>query len=297
MAPKKRESSQRTRNPDTSKEPMSSQTLPTVKSGQVWRARWDDVLTLVFIDTVLCEFANRVRVAPVTLGDQDADDTAVILSADASDLNVPLSVWPEMVTEISEIVLERWIAAVGDFDSLEALERAASEGDILRGLPILNDLSPRLEERRLLELAMGVLASAAQIAGGTGELSAMVADIPTSELAVALDVLPALARSIKRARALIVYAQAERLAPLLRISVHDVLHANPNPPATLLELASRLERGPGVRALAKARRETDSDAYLDMVQGAWGLAARGDKAEAEDWNGRLDTYLQVALAS
>lgn len=297
MAPKKLESSQRTRNPDTSKEPMSSQTLPTVKSGQVWRARWDDVLTLVFIDTVLCEFANRVRVAPVTLGDKDADDTAVILSADASDLNVPLSVWPEMVTEISEIVLERWIAAVGDFDSLEALERAASEGDILRGLPILNDLSPRLEERRLLELAMGVLASAAQIAGGTGELSAMVADIPTSELAVALDVLPALARSIKRARAMVVHAQAERLAPLLRISVHDVLHANPNPPATLLELASRLERGPGVRALAKARRETDSDAYLDMVQGAWGLAARGDKAEAEDWNGRLDTYLQVALAS
>lgn len=297
MAAEKRESSLGTRYPDMSKEPMSTQTPPTIQPGQVWRARWDDVLTFVFIDTVLCEFANRVRVAPVTIGDEDADDTALILSAGASELGMPLSVWPEMVTEISEIVLERWISVVTDFDSLEALEHAADTGQILRGLPILNDMSPRWEERRLLELAMEVLASAATIVRGTGTLSSMLTEIPPSELAAALQVTPALARSIKRARTLVVDAQAEALARLLNLPRETVLQANPNPPEALVELASRRERGPGVRELARTRGETDSDAFMEMIQGAWALAARGDRADAEDWNGRLDTYLEVALAS
>jgi hypothetical protein len=275
---------------------MPSQALPTIQSGQVWRARWDDVLTFVFIDSVLCEFANRVRVAPITLGDEDADDTALILSASASELGVPISVWPQMVTEISEIVLERWVSAINDFDSLESLQHAADGGEIVRGLPILNDMSPRWEERRLLELAMEVLASAATIVRGSGMLSSLLTDIPPSELAATLAVTPALARNIKRARTLVGTGQAEALAKLLNLSADAILHANPNPPETLVELASRRERGPGVRALAKARGETDSDAFLELVQGAWALAARGDRTAAEDWNGRLDTYLEVALA-
>lgn len=297
MAPKKTTSSAGVRYLDITKELMTSQTPPTLMPGQVWRARWDDVLTFVFIDTVLGEFANRVRVAPVTLGDEDADDSAVILSADASELNVPLSVWPAMVTEISEIVLDRWIAAVGEFDSLDALERAASGGAVLRGLPILNDTSPRWEERRLLELAMDVLASAAEIAYGTGDLAALLTDIRPSELARVLNAPLALARNIKHARALVTFTQAERLAELLGVSPSEILKANPNPPERLVQTAARLERAPDVHALARAHHSSDSDAFVELVQGAWGLAARGDKHDAEDWNGRLDTYVHVALAS
>lgn len=276
---------------------MSSHIPATVRPGQVWRARWDDVLTFVFIDTVLCEFACRIRVAPVTLGDEDADDTALILAAGATDLNMPISVWPALVTEISEIVLERWVVAVGGFDSLDAIERAVAGGDVLRGLPVLNDLSPRLQERHLLELAMSALSTAAKIATGTGELSTMLAGVPSSELAATLEVPLALARSIKRARVLVVSTQAERLAKLLSVTAADILHANPTPPEALIASASRIERGAGVRALAAFRQESDTDAFLEWVQGAWGLAARGDRNDAEDWNGRLDTYLEVALAS
>lgn len=285
--------------PESSHEPMSfvvtPDNLPSVKPGQVWRARWDDVLTLVFVDTVLCEFAHRVRVAPVTMGDEDADDSALVLPAGANNLGTPLSVWPELVADISEIVLERWIAVVSDFSSISALEEAAAAGTVMRGLPILNDASPRWEERRFLELAMEVLSSAVDLAGGDGALPGMLTGISSSELADKLEVSLSLARNIKRARALVGFAQAEKLAELVGVPVQRVLSSNPEPPQQLVALAARLDRGPAVRALARTKQEPESDAFRELVQGAWGLAARGDKLDAEDWAGRLDTYIRVAL--
>ena len=272
-------------------------TVPSLRAGQVWRARWDDVLTLVLIDTVLCEYSNEVRVAPVTIGGDDADDSAVILPADISDLNVTLSVWPEMVAEISALVLERWVSAIVRYADLATIGAAADGGELLRGLPILRSDSPRLRERRLLELAMEVLASAAHVTGGTGHLPTMLAEIPSSQLALTLEVSPAVARSIKRSRAILGPHQAELIGAVLGVPAFEVLAANPEPPRGLVDDATRLERGPAVRAIAAAHHESDSDAFADMIQSVWGLAARGDRVDSEDWSGRIDTYIQVVLAS
>lgn len=271
-------------------------TAPTLRAGQVWRARWDDVLTLVIIDTVLCEYTNEVRVAPVTIGDEDADDSAVILPADISDLNVTLSVWPEMVAEIPALVLERWVSAIARYADLATIVAAAKGGELLRGLPILRSDSPRRRERRLLELAMEVLASAAHVTGGTGHLPAMLAEISSSQLALTLEVTPAVARNIRRGRAILGPHQAELVGALVGVPALDLLAANPEPPSALIEDATRLDRGPAIRAIAAAHHESDSDAFADLIQNVWGLVARGDQVDSEDWSGRIDTYIQVVLA-
>jgi hypothetical protein len=275
-----------------------SATAPVLpEPGQLWRARWDDVLSLVFIDAVLEGANNLVRVAPVRIGTDEADDSTIIVPAGSNALAIELSVWPSLVTEIAEVVLERWVTTFEDrFRSLAAIEEAAETGALRRGTPILNEDSPRLRDRRLLELAMKLLAIAARLPSGSGELGSFLAGVLVTSLAATLHVQNSVALKIVRGDAFIDGSQAERLALLVQRKPSELLAANPTIPDDLVDTLTSSKRSQPVRMLAKKENLSESEAFAQMARDCFALAARGERPGVRDWSGRVDTYLRMALA-
>jgi hypothetical protein len=270
--------------------------LAVLRPGQVWRARWDDVFSFVFIDAILEGTKNLVRVAPVRIGTDEADDSAVILPQDSNPLSVALSIWPELVTEIAEVVLERWVTGVEGFESLASIEAAAESGVLRRGLPILNEASPRHRDRMLLELAMEVLSLAAEIPSGNGRLEAMLAGVAVGTVAGVLDVSTGVALKILRGEAFIDRSQAQRLAAVLERDPQELFEANPALPDDLIAALTTLKRSDDVRALARKQDTQESAALAAATRGSFALAARGE-GQQRDWAGRVDRFFEVALSA
>lgn len=266
-----------------------------LRPGQVWRARWDDVFALVFVDAIVDGSRNMVRVAPVSVGSDDADDTAVILPQDSNPLSVALSVWPNLVTEIAEVVLERWVTGVDMFESLASITAAAELGQLRRGLPILNEMSPRHRERMLLELAMDVLSLAADLPAGSGKLDVILAGAAASSIASVLDVKPYVALQILRGDVFIDRAQAERLGQAFSRDPQELLDANPAAPDDLVSTMTALHRSASIRALAQKQQVSESLAFAHAVQGTFALAARGE-GKSRDWASRVDRFFELALS-
>jgi len=271
-------------------------TVSSARPGQVWRARWDDALALVFIDAILDGARNLVRVAPVSIGTDVADDTAVILPIESSPLSVAMSVWPDLVTDIAEIVLERWITGVETFASLAEVTAAANDGQLRRGLPVLNELSPRHQERLLLELAMEVLSLAADLPSGNGRLEAILAGVSTATVAGVLNVDSRVALQILRGLVFIDRQQAHLLANVVDRDPRELLDANPAAPDELLATMTALRRGAAIRALAAKQQVSESQAFSTALRGVFALAARKE-GTTTDWVGRADSYFEVSLAS
>jgi hypothetical protein len=277
--------------------PDFSLTPTTVQPGQVWRARWDDALALVFVDSVLGGLEHKLRVAPITIGIDDADDSAILLPATASTLGNPLSVWPSLISDVAEIVLERWIATLGrQFSTVAAIEEAASAGDLRRGLPILNADSERIEDKQLLARIMESLAEATSLIAGSGLLPDLIstANVAVTVLAATLKVDNALALKIRRGEVGVDLPQARALAPLLGKEPIEIVRANPAIPDGLIDAVTSLRRSVQVRALATMRSLSESEAFGEMSRGSLALAARGERGQP-DWAGRVDRYLQLAL--
>lgn len=267
-----------------------------LRPGQIWRARWDDVLEFVFVDAILDGTRNLVRVAPVKMGTEDADDSAIIVPDSSNALSIPFSIWPSLVTEIAELVLDRWVTALDSFDSLLAIKEAADHGELRHGVPILNGSSPRNRELMLLELAMEVLSAAADVPGGTGKLEVLLAGVTTATVSSVLDVEPRVALQILRGEFLIDRQQAEKLATALHRDPQELLDANPAAPDDLVGTMTALDRGASVRALAKKLQVDDSHAFANALRGSYALAARGE-GKQRNWSGRADLYFEVALRS
>jgi hypothetical protein len=267
-----------------------------LRPGQVWRARWDDVLSLVFVDSILDGTRSLIRVAPVRIGADEADDSAIVLPKSSNPLSVALSIWPELVTEIAEVVLENWVTGVEAFDSLASITAAADRGELRRGLPILNSMSSRLRDRILLELAMEVLAKAANVPSGQGKIDVLLTGAVASTIAAVLDIEPRIALQILRGDAFIDYEQAERLATLFNRDPEELVRANPAAPDELVTTLTSLRRSRAIRELAQKQGVNESHAFATAVRGSYALAARGEGVE-RDWAARVDRYFEVALSA
>ena len=266
-----------------------------VRSGQVWSAQWDDVVSLVLIDGATDARKNFVRVAPVTIGQDDADDSAVILSADNANFATALTVWPELVRDVAEVVLDRLLVTFErEFATLASLTHAVAHGDLSHGLPILNERSPRRATKLDLQAAMDVLAAAADMSAGDDTLEQVLAPVMLNELVSALSVSKQTALKILRGSQAIDRGQAEVLAPLVGRTPEYLMNANPSAPGPLLDALTELRRGPQIRALAQMSKRLESDVLRDAVAGTFALAARGEKQP--DWDGRATHYLSAALA-
>ncbi len=273
-----------------------TEALTDVQAGQVWRARWDDVVSLVFVDDADTARANFVRVAPVTIGADDADDTAVIVDRGRARFATALTVWPELVHDVAEVVLERLLTTFEyQFATLAELEAAAVRHELVYGLPILNERSPRLEAKRRLAAAMDVFATAIQVGGGDGSLEAVLAGLTVSTVANALAATPKDALKVLRGEVPISEQQAHCLAVVSGRTAAELLRANPRPPESLVEAVAPLRRGQQIRAIAEYSKRLESEILEDIIRSAFTLAARGDRGH-QDWPGRVDKYLQSAAA-
>lgn len=268
---------------------------PELAPGQIWRARWDDLAQLVFIDS-LPDDTSRVRVTPVEIGDADADDDAVIVPAEETHLHQALSVWLTLTTDVAALTLDRWVATLRSFSSEEDLVEAANAGTLRRGVVIANDASPRLANKKALGYSACALHGAGHLRGGQGNLAELLKGVSTAELAQALEGDTPLAVSLKRGRAVLDVAMARRIELAMPLSSEELLNANPAPPVELLKAIWARERGASLREVARKRGESESEAFAQMSQGVFALAARGERRDEVDWAGRVDTYLHMALA-
>jgi len=267
-----------------------------IASGQMWRARWDGAVAMVFIDSFVGGFQNLVRVAPVTIGADLADDGAIVLPSELTSLSVELSVWPELVTNLAEVVLERWIADVDRFTSVEQIERAASEGELPRGLPVLNADGRRANEKRILALVIEVFANATRVISGTGRLPDMIAaaGLTVTALARTIHEANSVALAIAKGSLRITLPQARLLAPSLDSEPIELLRANPEVDGGLVTAITRLSAGGPLRQLAALDRTSETDAFEALTRGAMALAARSEGAESA-WDARVNLYFHLRL--
>lgn len=264
-----------------------------LEPGQVWRARWDDVVSMVFVDQKVGTFQNLLRVAPVTVGRDLADEWTVILPEDSTSLSVALSVWTELATDVAEIVLERFVVNVRHHTSLAGLLEASETGALQRGLPILNLSSRRAQERKELALMMEALSSAVSLISGNGSLPDMLAAASLSVTAIirVLGVQSSVALRIRNGSGKVDVPQARMLSPLLNVSVGDVLAANPVIEDGLVAAITKLSVRPRLTQLEMADGLVDSEAIVTLTQGVLALAAR---KEGDDnvWDARVNLYFE-----
>ncbi|MCU1579997.1 MAG: hypothetical protein JWP19_2201 [Rhodoglobus sp.] len=259
-------------------------------AGQVWRARWDDVVSMVFVDKRIGSFRNLVRVAPVTVGQDMADNMTVILPAGSTSLSVALSVWTELATDVAEVVLERLISNAGQYGSLAALLEASDAGALARGLPVLNLSSRRAQTRRELALVMEALSNAVNLISGNGALPDMIAaaNLTVKAIAEVLRVNPAAALKLANGTGLVGVVQARALSPLMDVEVGVILASNPVIEEGLTAAVTRLSVRPRLASLEAA----DSEALLELTQGALALAARKE-GDLSVWDARVDLYFEM----
>lgn len=265
-----------------------------VESGQVWRARWDDVVSMVFVDKRIDSFRNLVRVAPVTIGRDMADDRTVILPAEATSLAVSLSVWTELTTDIAEVVFESLISVTGKYRSLESLTAATQAGELTTGLPILNLGGRRAQQRRELALVIEALSSAVDLISGNGSLPQMLAaaSLTVKALVDALGVPSAPALKIAKGTKGVDVPQARVLAQLMEVEVDVVLAGNPVIEDGLVRAVTKLSVRPRLARMEAADSTVDSEALVELTKGALALAARKE-GEVSDWDARVNIYFET----
>lgn len=233
--------------------------------GDVWRARWDDESALVLVLEVV---GARARVAPCTLdiADWELDGLPLLESR-------PLYVGWSASRTIPAITLDAC------FGTVSVVERTAIDED-----------TEALDERLAAELAP---LSTPQLAGeGDGSLPGLLASrsIQPSQLAADLDIPTNTALAIRRGKKPVTPLQARRLAHLLGISEHEVLHGNPRLPDDLAEALHEHRHRAQLRDLASRRRLNDSEAWSTAAYGTLLTAARHTGGRENGWHLRIDRF-------
>lgn len=261
--------------------------------GQVWRARWDDVVSMVFVDQKVGTFQNLLRVAPVTVGEDMADEWTVILPEDSTSLSVSLSVWTELATDVAEVVLERFVVNVRQHNSLAGLLEAAENGALRRGLPVLNESGRRAQERRELSFVMEALSGAVGLISGNGSLPDMLGAAGVSMAAImqALGVETPFALRILKGTASVNVPQARAIASLLGTDTSAVLAGNPVVEEELAAAITKLSVRPRLSRLEALEGLDDSHAFVTLTKGVLALAARKEGDE-NVWDSRVDLYFE-----
>jgi hypothetical protein len=263
------------------------------RSGQLWRARWDEVVEILLILDV---YDDGVAVAPVSLDDRLADERTVILEPHQTSLGTTVAVWNGLVRQLPVYVLDRQVGAVAGMT--DAWVEEATAGGAAIGRVANGPLDPLIPVRAELGDALQLLADATWAPSGTGELSTMLASASVSpqQLVGLLNMPPQRAIALARGQIPATAEDAAVLAPLLQLPARDVLEANPAPPANLVRRMSRPRRRAQVSRFAAQRGIDERSAWLTTTYAIGAQAAR-QTGEATDpvWDDRIDRYFQITL--
>jgi hypothetical protein len=258
--------------------------LPEPAVGQMWRARWGSVTQVLL---VMDASARSVRAAPVTFDLDMADDSAVILPAEASDLTLQLVVWTNDAMSLSLRVLDRFLGSLAD-DPREVLNAP-------RGRPVLTVADERAVSRARMQDALDVFLSARWAPEGVGTLNEVLGKIDRKRLGDVLAVPDRVVIALLRGRNGVTPEQAERLAPVLKETPENLLAANPPLPEDLVADLDRPVYRAKVNALAHRRGVDEIAAWLTVGYSVAGVAHRQTEGDAPSWREQLDRYFQAVL--
>lgn len=265
--------------------------------GQLWRARWDEVVELV----LLLEVGDEgVFAAPFSLDDRCADKETVILQSGQTSLTTTVAVWMGLARRLPMCVLDRRLGVVRvDVADRDWVDRAIDVGAVLGRLAV-GPLDPVNQARARVMDALASLADATWAPSGTGELGRMLASasLDPQHLIELLDVGPQIALALRRGQLAATPDQAAKLAPVLQLPEQVVLEANPAPSRGLVLKMSRPVRRAQVNGLAARRGIAERAAWLTATYSVSAMAARQTGPQTEPaWDERIDQYFRITLES
>jgi plasmid maintenance system antidote protein VapI len=261
---------------------------------QLWRVRWRDFVELV----LLVDVGEDVEATPVSLDDECADETSVVLRAEQASLGTRLAVWAGLARRLPMCVLDRQFGTAAVDVRRPGWVDAAVAAGAERGRAPSSPLDPLVMVRARLVDTMESLSDATWAPSGSGKLADLLASrvLTPQRLVELLDITPQRAMALRRGQSPVTASEAGVLADALSISEQAVLDANPPPPAGLVERMSRPRRRAQVCRLAANRGVNEHHAWVAATYAVYAQAARqtGPGAEAA-WDDRIDRYFQVTL--
>lgn len=243
--------------------------------GQVWRALWDDTVSLV---VVLDPSPTSMLVAPLFL-DFDRETFEDDESTDFVGRRA-LVLWYH-ARKIAPLTLDALFGVVALNES--APIRPVEDADLESMLEPLNKLAVWAKEGE----GDGTLRERLRNSGATA-----------SSVAAALDVPLAVAAQVIRGTRPVTPKEAEALATTTSLTADTILASNPALPDNWhAELQASEYRAP-IRSLAQLRQKSDSEAWRSAAYGAYALAARqANSREDASVRARIHSYLQSELAT
>lgn len=271
-----------------------------LETGQVWRARWDEVSVLV----LLVGFAGRdVLVAPVTIDPPAEDENAAVLEGSNTVFGVECTVWAGMTTTLPVRVLDRvidaWPAEIVRWTANAAQGHPGPVPAGARpGRPIYSELDPAAELRAELADELETLCQApglpVETAGATTQgLAALLG--PTLDLAAlcsALGLQQPEVMKLLRGKVPFAPEQVEAVARATGLPAEKIASTvRPLP----LGLAQKLEHPrwrPAWTRRAERLQVTEAQARLTGGYGTFALAARETGGGEPDWDARIRQFLR-----
>lgn len=271
--------------------PENWQILP----GQLWRAAWDHVTSLVLIVSVAAEAVTAV---PVTIDPAAEDEDTLIVDSRRTALDEPITVWGGLMRQLRLEVLDRPIDSIGADVAAWATDKSSVPSGCRAGVKPASPFEVDVEVRAIVADDMDYLASANSWAAGLDDApaAAPAAVAPPSRdqlvelkdrLGVALPDVLALVDGSRPATA------AREIAALRDVLGH-VPHVRVPAQGLVAELSHPRWR-PAARAFARKGGRSESDARLAMayeISGA-SMAARQTGDQEPEWRDRVQRWVQA----
>lgn len=261
---------------------------PELSAGQIWRARWHDLVQLVVILTP----DQRTTVLPLSFDLAYADSTSTRVATEANPFGVPIVTWCSLARSVPNVVLDRFVGQLDSKVTEGLLVAEPGQGSADYSTP-----HPVRVYRALIEDAMDELSTVRWHGHGSGELSTLLqsSNLRVKDVAEILAMTPQRALAVWRGQVPLTHEEAKTIAPVLGKLAEEILAANPTPPPDLIDSLERSRRHHQVLAYAIQRGNDVAAAYHDLSYQTWALAARQTGEKITNWDLRLDTLFAAVL--
>lgn len=270
-----------------------------LETGQVWRARWDEVSMLVL---VLDVDASEVRAVPVTIDPPGEDETSVVVDGSRTAFGVDATIWAGLVSCVPMRVLERALDAwdddiVGCTTARAQGRPAPTAAGVREGQPIRSALEPDAEVRAGLTDGLEYLRQTPALpiqesARPAGNLASLLGDrLDLKALCSALKMPQPEVMKLLRGKIPLPPDRIDAVASATGLSAEQIARTIRPLPADLVHAMEHPRwRSVWVR---RARRlgVTEAQARLSGGYGTFALAARETGGGAADWDARLRQFL------
>jgi hypothetical protein len=273
----------------------------TITSGQVWRARWDDVIVLVLVLDVM---DREVRAVPVTIDPPVEDEHCLVLSEDAATVfGVEVTAWAGMVGGIPVRVLDQPIDAWDDALVQGVRDAAASRAvsvppSTRRGKPIRSELDPAAALRAHLTDDLDSLRNAPSLPAETPGITTptlaelLGPELDLAALCTALGLPQPQVMTLLRGKAVLTPDQVDTVARATGLSVEQINGTfRPLPLAQVVRMEHPRWRSVWTQR-ARQLHLTEEQARLRTSYNVFAMAARETGGQEPDWDQRLARFLQ-----